>query len=700
MKKTQVALFTTALVLANAAAAQNKDIDEVVVEGKYLSSNEVNSVKTPTPIIDVPQSLSIFTADDITARGIRSVRDIIDYTPGVNSSQGEGHRDAVVFRGVRSTADFYLDGNRDDVQYYRSLYNVEQVEILRGPNALLFGRGGTGGIINRVSKKANISENSNGYVAKVDSFGGFSAEIDSNFVTGDTSAVRINAHYDSLENHRDFFDGDRAGFNATARFELSADTTLDVSYEYADHERFIDRGVPTGADGRPVERLEDIIFTDPELSETTLQANIFRAALQHNFSDTLKGNFSAFYADYDKVYQNFFAVNFNVDTNVVGLDGYIDETDRQNLILSSNLVSEFNTGNVEHTLIFGGEYVDTSSDQFRLNTFFDTTEDDVEFFNTTRPISLSGGAGVNSSGQATSVSFSDLNDFTEVEIAVTSVFFQDQIALSDNFDVLLGARFDRFDIDVFNVENGEQRSRVDEEVSPRAGLIYKPQENVSIYASYSESFLPRSGEQFANINGNNNVLDPNVFENTEFGVKWDINENFSLTAAVFENEQTSPQVSDNDPSTLDVIQSEVSGFEFQVNGQITDTWFVTANYSNLDGEQANGTAPREIPENTFSIWNKFDLNENFGFGIGATYQDESFITNGFVTTFNGNSVRPVLPSYTRVDASAYYNVSDSLSVQLKVENLTDELYFPNSHSTHQATVGAPINALLTLTGKF
>jgi len=697
MRKTQVAAFTAALLLSNAVVAQlDKDIEEVIVEGQFLSISEVNSVKTPTPIIDVPQSLSIITADEITERGITAVRGIIDYTPGVNTSQGEGHRDAVVFRGVRSTADFYVDGNRDDVQYYRALYNVEQVEVLRGPNALLFGRGGTGGILNRVSKKAQLDEQFIGYKTSVNTFGGTGLEVDGNFSTGETSAIRINAMYESLENHRDFFDGDRIGFNPTARFELSSATTLDLSYEYADHERFVDRGIPTGADGRPVEALEDIIFTDPERSETSLEAHIFRAALQHEFSDTLKGNFSAFYGDYDKVYQNFFAVGFDETTNIVDLDGYIDETDRQNLILSANLVSEFQTGEIGHTIIVGGEYIDTSSDQFRINSVFDTSNDDVESFIATRPINFSGGIGINAAGQVTNNSFSDLNDDTRVSLDVTSIYVQDQIALSDNLDILIGARFDNFDIEVFNAENGETRTRTDDEVSPRAGIIYKPQENISIYASYSESFLPRSGEQFANINGNNNALDPNTFSNLEFGLKWDFSRGLSLTAAIFENEQSSPQVADNDPSTLDIIDSEISGFEFQLSGQITEVWSLSANYSNLDGEQVNrsgdtGLDPRELPENTFSVWNSVDVNSVFGFGIGATFQDESFVNNS-------NSA--VLPSYTRVDASAYYNVSDKLRVQLNVENLSDELYFPNSHSTHQVTVGAPINALLTLTGKF
>ncbi len=699
MKKTQIAMITTALLMSGAVSAQNKDIEEVVVEGKFLSSNEVNSVKTPTPIIDVPQSLSIFTADEITARGITSVGDIINYTPGVNTSQGEGHRDSVVFRGVRSTADFYLDGNRDDVQYYRGLYNVEQVEILRGPNALLFGRGGTGGVINRVSKKAKIDEQFTGFKSTLDSFGGFGVELDHNISSSDTSAVRINVAYESLENHRDFFDGDRIGFNPTARFLLSEDTTLDLSYEYADHERFIDRGIPTGSDGRPVEAFEDIVFGNDQVNLTGLEAHIVRAALQHNFSDTTKGNLSAFFADYSKFYDNFYASGYNqAETpNVVELDGYTDETERQNVILSSNLVSEFDTGNIGHTFIIGGEYISTSSDQFRFNPVFSTSNDDRENFLVSRPINFSGSAGINAAGDTTSFTFSDLNDDTRVDIDVYSLYVQDQIEVSEQLDILVGARFDSFDINVFNAETSETRDRKDDEVSPRFGVIYKPQEQVSIYASYSESFLPRSGEQFANINGSNNALDPNTFTNLEFGIKWDFAQGLSLTAALFENEQSSPQVADNDPSTLDVIESDISGFEFQLTGQVTDSWSLSANYSNLDGEiisstgAGTGRTPRELPENTFSLWNSFQVASNFGVGIGATYQDESFVNTSNSAT---------LPSYTRVDASAYYDISEKLRVQLNVENLTDELYFPNAHSTHQVTVGAPINALLTLTGKF
>ena len=714
LQKTKITLaILSSTLIGTESFAQNSEIEEITVTGQYLASDRVNSVKTPTPIIDVPQSLSILTAADFEERGIVDIRGVVDYTPGVNSSQGEGHRDAVVFRGNRSTADFYLDGNRDDVQYFRSLYNLEQVEVLRGPNALLFGRGGTGGIINRVTKKAAIGESFTGYNASVNSFGGFGFEVDSNFVTTDKSAVRINAHYEELENHRDFFDGERFGFNPTAKIQLSDKTTLDVSYEYANHERFIDRGIPS-SDGRPASELDDITFADPDNNFTTLDAHLFRAAIEHKFTESIKGNFSAFYGDYDKVYSNFFPVNFNETENTVDIDGYIDETDRQNLILSASLVSEFNTGNVEHTLLFGAEYVDTSSDQFRFNSLFDTSNDDVETFNVSDPLDFNDFVGINSINQVATSTFSaaSLNDDTEVDIDVTSIFIQDQIAISEQLDIVVGLRYDQFDIrEVDFEENGEVSTSSDNEVSPRLGIIYKPQENVSLYASYSETFLPRSGEQFANIGGTQNTdgdpFDADEFDNLEIGAKWDVNPNLSLTAALFENQQSrldnAPTSVDPSGTTLIAVDTEVSGFEFQVNGRITDIWSIAANYSYLDGEfdsgdpEEDGRSPREIPENTASVWNTFDFSPKFGLGLGAIYQDESFTEN---PDERPDSERVILPSYVRVDASAFYNVSDNLKLQLNVENLLDKEYFPNAHTDNNITVGAPINATFSLSGKF
>lgn len=689
----------TALALAItsvAAVAEDSPIEQVRVVEKYLSADKSNAVKTPTPILDVPQSLSIIDAEEISKRNITSIEQIILYTPGVNTSQGEGHRDAVVFRGIRSTADFFIDGNRDDVQYYRPLYNIEQVEILRGPNALLFGRGGTGGILNRVSKTADLDSSFTGYTAGINSFGGYRAEIDANIAATESAAFRINGMYEQLKNHRDFFDGERIGINPTAHFTVGENTSFDLSYEYIDHQRFIDRGIPTGDDGRPVEALNNIVFGDPENNYDEMQADIVRVRAQHTFSDDMKANFNVMYGDYDKVYANLYATDYTPSDNSVELDGYIDGTQRQNLIVSGNLINEFDMGGIHHTVIVGAEHIVTSSDQDRFNTLFDTTNDDRERFIAERPFNLRDFAGVNAGGIATRFAYSDLNDDTRVDLVVSSLYVQDEIALSQHFDVVLGARLDSFDIEVFDAKADVTRTRLDEEISPRAGLIFKPKENVSVYTSYSESFLPRSGEQFTDINGDKDRLAPDTYSSNELGVKWDLQHGLSFTAAVFENTQRSPQPSDQDPATLDVTESDISGVEFQLIGYVLDNWHMTLNYGHLKGEIVErtgptGRTPRELPENTFSMWNSIQATDNFGFGIGATYQDDSFADTNNTA---------ILPSYIRLDGAAYYQLTPDTRIQLNIENANDTDYYPNAHSTHQATVGAPLNVNLLITGRF
>lgn len=693
--KTPRVLMTGALLTALTASSswaqeaaetgQDKvyELEDYVVTEQFLYTDQVNALKTPTPIIDVPQSLSIIASEEIALRGFDSIGDIVNYTPGVNNAQGEGHRDAVVFRGSRSTGSFFVDGVRDDVEYYRPLYNVEQLEILRGPNALLFGRGGTGGIINRVLKKGTIGQTFTEYQLSVDTFGAYSAQIDSNFAIDEDSAFRINAFYEKLDNHRDHYDGDRFGVTPTAKFLLGEKTTLDVTYEYNDNERFIDRGIPTGADGKPAGELDGIFFGDDDVSEATFEAHVLRAALQHRFSEELKARFDLAYGDYDKYYANYYTSNYDetVSPEQVTLSGYVDTTQRETLTLTGGLIGEFETGDIGHTLVAGVEFVGSENNNDRFVAPSSTIDlSDVGSFQ---------GAG-----------FSTFNDNTEADLRVFSLYIQDEIALLEQLDLVLGARYDRFDfeVDVLDVNGNltDRRSQVDEEITPRLGLVFKPRENISLYASYSQTFLPQSGEQFASVGGNNLDLDPDEFINLEAGVKWDFNPRMSFTAAIFDLQQDAKET-DGMGNLFDVEQN-VYGFEAQFLAQLTDAWFLSAGYSYLDGEitdetdpSVDGNRPRELPEHSFSVWNRYQLTEKLGLGLGVIYQDATYITEDNDTE---------LPSYVRVDAAAYYEINENLRLQLNIENLLDEDYYPHAHGDHQVTVGAPIHARLALTGRF
>ncbi|WP_295691565.1 TonB-dependent siderophore receptor [uncultured Maricaulis sp.] len=692
-------LLTTVLTVslgAGQAIAQGEDVDVIEITGRYLSLDQLNSVKTPTPIIDVPQSLSIITDVQITEQGFVNFGDILRYTPGLSISQGEGHRDAINIRGNQSTADFFLNGIRDDVQYYRPLYNLEQVEILRGSNALLFGRGGGGGVVNRVTKTPVVGEAFHGFGAAIDTFGAGQLTADINLDTGDQSGVRLNGFIETMANHRDAFDGTRYGLNPTARIALGNETTLTAFYEYLDDDRVVDRGVPsiavTGAPGRPLEGYDNTFFGSADRNRTTLQAHTFRVRVDHEYTDQLRGNITAQYADYDKAYQNIYAAGFDatVIPNRVTLDGYRDTTARTNLIVQGNLVGEFRTGSLEHTLLVGGEYGDQDTTNARVDNLFAASNDDQISIDFSDPLVIP-----------------DFDFVTPVRdrsssVQFTSLYIQDQIDLTSSLKVMIGARFDRFDVSVLDrqavsaTDNG-RRGRVDEEVSPRFGLIYKPADNISFYASYSETFLPSAGDQFLTLSTTSEDIQPQTFENREIGAKWDINADLSFTAALFRLERGQfTTIDPDDPSIVTTVAgSTTEGFELQLVGELADGWTVNAGYSYLDGVVEgggfDGNATRQTPEHMVSLWNRYQINGELAIAVGATYQDAYFVRED-------NGVE--LPGYTRFDAAVFYDLSQETRIQLNVENLFDTDYFPDAHSNSNISTGEPLNARLSISHEF
>ncbi|MBV7256589.1 TonB-dependent siderophore receptor [Pacificimonas sp. WHA3] len=704
-------LFPAAAYAADVAAdvaAGSAEMDagavdrEIIVKGQYLSIDKLNAVKTPTPLIDIPQSLSIIDSRRIADQAFTSIGDITRYTPGVSASQGEGHRDAIIIRGNQTTADFFIDGLRDDVQYYRPLYNLEQVEILRGANALLFGRGGGGGVINRVTKRADFSETFTGVTASVDTFGSVYLAGDLNFAASDSAAVRLNGYYTGFDNHRDFVGGDAFALNPTVTLKAGANTDIVLSYEYVDDDRTIDRGVPSQnvANGPdvPLKGFDRTFFGSPDANYTTLQAHIVKAHVDHTFSDSLRGNFTAQYADYDKLYQNLFASEEVVVTNgtfpSVELDGYRDITKRQNLIMQANLVGEFDTGSFGHTLLFGFEYGDQDSKNSRADNLFAQNGDDQIVIPFTDPLNIP------------AFSFPVLGRNRASQVEFLSIYLQDQVDVTDWLKIVGGLRFDRFDIDVTDIievndgaadGNDGLLSRKDEEITPRIGFILKPQETLSIYGSYSESFLPRSGDQFLTLSPTSEALEPQKFENLEIGAKWDIRDGLSATLALFRLEQQSVTTVDPlDQGSSIILPGVVTdGIELTLTGRLTDKWSLNTGFSYLDGDVDGGTLDgnktRQTPETMVSLWSQYQATEQLGLGLGLTHQSSFFVRED-------NSVR--VPGYTRLDAAVFYDVSDALRLQLNVENLTNTDYFPDAHSNDNISTGKPLNARFTISGRF
>lgn len=669
--------------VAETATVEDGDRDylpeDIVVTGDrgddYASDDGSTATKTPTPLIDVPQAVSFITEDQLEDQSIRQLNDALRYVPGISMETGEGHRDEVFIRGQETTADFYIDGLRDDAQYYRSLYNIERVEVLKGANALIFGRGAGGGAINRVAKRADFQSAIAGQ-ASVDSFGAFALLADVNSPVSDSLALRLNATYEEFDNDRDFYKGRFYGISPTLTAALGPDTNLYATYSYENDERVTDRGVPALGTG-PLTGFDQTFFGDPDLNGSEFEAHIARLRLEHDFNGGLSANASFQFADYDKIYANILPTG--TDGTTVSFSGYEDAQTRRNWIGQANGIWQAESGNIESTLLFGVE----ASSQDSLNTRRTITFDDSD------PLTMDD----NRTPLAETIfipaySFNDISRANDSQLSTLSFYIQEQLQIGDYIELVGGLRWDRFDLDTVDFD-GEQGDRVDEEFSPRAGLIVKPTPDLSIYASYAESFLPQAGDQFFRVSADNARFEPEKFTNYEIGAKWAPLDSVLVSAAIFRLDRTNTRAPDPTDPALTVLagESRVEGFEVGAVGEVTRFWKANLGYTYLDGELTStstfgteGQRLQQLPKHSISAWNRFDLTDQIGLGLGVIHQSEQF------ASFSNNVV---LPSYWRIDAAAYYTVSERLSVQLNIENLFDEEYYPSAHGDNNIQPGEP-----------
>jgi len=608
---------------------------------------------------------------------MQTMADVVRYVPGVQMAQGEGHRDAPILRGSTTTADFFINGVRDDVQYYRDLYNVERVEVLKGPSGMIFGRGATGGLVNRVTRQANWKD-SRGLALTLGSWDNFRITGDYDQSLNDVAAFRVTGMYEDSESYRDHVELERWAVNPTMTLRPGEATTVEVGYEHFSDDRVTDRGVPS-MDNRPLPSDESTFFGSPDMSTTWARVDALSGVVTHDFLSHVQLVNTTRFADYDKYYQNVFPSGYHAAANTVTVSGYSNLTRRRNLINQTDLTFSAQTGAVRHDFLAGIELSRQETDNFRQTAYFpavdpNATSDFVTLPNTiyTGPVEFRQSA----------------TDADNDSVAKTAgAYLQDQVAFSDHWQVLAGIRFDRFDTQVNNHRTGMSSSKTDNLWSPRIGLIYKPQDSMSLYASYSVSQVPRAGEQLASLTASNRNLDPEKFTNSEVGFKWDATERVALTAAIYQLDRTNVAIVDpNNPAQMILVDGQrVLGLELGLAGQVTDAWQIMAGYAYQDSEVQTPTAQDgnrlgQVPENSVSFWNRYDFSPKWGAGLGVTYRDDVFVSAD-------NAV--VLPGYTRVDAAAYYSVSEKLRVQLNIENLLDENYYASAHSNNNIMPGAP-----------
>ncbi len=676
----------------DATEMQCEDCRPIIVTGRatdYVASSIDTATKTDTPLVDIPQTITVITREQLDDQAHRSLGDVLRYVPGTTVGQGEGNRDQITLRGQNSTADFFLDGVRDDVQYYRGLYNIERVEILKGPYALIFGRGGGGGILNRVQKTPVANKSFAGGTVSFNSFGAWEVAADLNAPLSDAVAVRVNATYEKLESDRDFVDGKRFAWNPYLAAQLGEDWTLGLSYEYVNDDRVPDRGVPSIATGagqpnRPITGYDRQFFGVPGVNRTTLEAHIAKLRVDGQLSDNLKLTSSLLYGDYDKLYVNVYANSpATSQAGTVALDAYSDPTKRENLIAQANLVWDVVTGALGHKILFGIEYGDQKTANQRFNRVFAPNN----IFSLTNPV-------------FPTVSFTTPSRNTASEVEFFSAYVQDQISLGDHFDIVAGVRYDRFKITGIDFVPNPDRpfARSDDKFSPRLGLIWKPAENASVYASYSRSFLPRSGDQFISLTATQQNLAPEKFTNYEIGAKWDIRPHLSATIALFQLDRSNATTPDpaNPLATINVGETRTKGVELALTGRILPDWQVSGGYTHQDAKLRGNdfVALGQVPKHQLSLWNRYDFADRFGAGLGIIHQSSQF------AAIRTSATTTRLPGFTRVDAALFFDVSEAVQVQANVENLFDTDYFADAHNNNNITPGAPINGRVTVKVRF
>jgi catecholate siderophore receptor len=672
---------------ASADADAGGDQRDIIVTGQRLEyglKQTSTATKTATDVKDIPQALSVVTSGQIADQQLRSVADLLNFVPGASYGSGEGNRDQIVLRGNSSTADFFVDGVRDDVQYFRDFYNIDRVEVLKGPNAMIFGRGGGGGIINRVLKRPSF----NAYreaTASADGWGDkrFSLDLDQPLSTG--LGLRLNAVYEDGDSFRRHVDLKRYGINPTAALMVGDDTRIDLSYEYFHDRRTADRGVPADGD-EPIRGFTRTFFGDPHDSFARADVNLATFGIEHRFAENVTLRNRTLFGDYDKFYQNIYPTGFNAGTGLVTLGAYNNLNNRKNLFSQTDLIWE-NALGIDQTLLFGFELGREESRNLRKTGSFQNGN--------TVPIS---DPTVDADVIFASVP-SDANN--RVKATVAAAYIQDQIRPTSWLEIVAGLRFDSFKLTVDDLRGGGAAfERRDSLWSPRLGLILKPTDKLSFYTSYSRSYLPQSGDQFSGLTDITAGLKPERFDNYEAGTKWEVGHGLLATLAVYRLDRTNTRATDpNDPSHTVLTGAQRSkGIELGLERSVTSRWLVSGGYTLQKAEITETTAAapkgREVPlvpRHSFSLWKRYDVTKELGVGLGLIARSKSYASIS-------NAVK--LPGYARVDAALYYRLPMGMEGQVNFENLLGAHYFPTANNDNNISPGAPRTVKATIGYRF
>ncbi len=662
------------------AAAGNSEVITVTAQGSYSEYQAVSATKMSIPLRDVPQSISVINSELLRAQAVINMQDAVRNVAGVRVHLGEGRRDQVLIRGFNAQNDYYINGVRDDAPYYRDVSTLDRVEVLKGPAAVLYGRGSSGGIINRVTKSAEMEHPLMAELTTM--FGSYgekrtSADIGTSFLNGKLSA-RLPGAWEDSGSHRHFYSLDRYTFAPSFLWNVNPNTQVSGQLDYLRDNRLPDRGIPS-VNGQPADVEVGSYYgynPDDYLSNKAF-AQSFK--VQHQGRLLVRDYFR--HTLYDASYSNTFS-NGTVVTNGVTMvkrGQYNAYGPQENYFNQAEAIGTVHLFGMTHSILGGLEYGYQDRDSVR----FDGTAANVALIDPvlTRP----------KYGTVPTTS----NTF---EATTAGVYVQDQINLAARWKATAGVRYDYYR-QVLNDRSPSNNdlSRVDYALSPRVGLVYQPKGNVSLYGSYSHSFQP-SGEGLS-LATNNAELKPETTANYEGGVKFEtLGGKLSTTVSTFHLLRNNIKTTDPvDPTKLVLAgEQRTNGIEVSFDGRVMKHLDVFGGYAWLDsrilksnslssGVPIVGKRPGLVPLHSGSLWATYQFQNGFGFGTGVIYNAERFVANDDLV---------VLPGFTRVDATVFYR-QRHYDVGLNIRNVGNIRYYDTAQGNFQIYPGAPVSGVIT-----
>jgi catecholate siderophore receptor len=664
--------------------------------------------------------VSIITRQFIQDQNFQQLTDVTRYVPGVAVHQGEGNRDELVIRGVDSSANFFVNGFRDDVQIFRDLYNAQSVEVLKGTTMLTFGRGAGGGVVNRTLKSADGQRIYEGTFT-TGSYQDRRVTLDAGQAVNDNVAARLNVMYEASDTFRNYASLERWGINPTVAFAPNDTTKIKLSFEtYHDH-RTADRGNPsigTGTITNPTQPFApngDLskFFGSPTLNRALADVNTGMAFIEHDFENGLTVKNGTYVAAYQKFYQNVYpGSSVNPVSGLFNLSAYNHQTNRQNVFDQTDFTYKTFTGPLFHTIGFGTEFGHQQGIDLRNTGLFPGNNVPACTGGECNVLAMSGFSptyfgpvdfvhhptGINNDGVTTP----DSNSLYHANIQ--SAYVRDTIDVTRWLQLMGGVRFDRFDLSALDQNTNTYRVQLNNLVSPQAAIILKPRDNMSFYGVYSISYLPASGDQFSALNNGNVILDPQKFVNREVGFKWNILPRLLYTAAVYQLDRTNTPLADPlNPGFFVETNNRIRGFENELTGYITDAWQAKFGYAytnaRITGNPAVaggsnilvGNRVQLVPFNQFSLWNKYQFDPLWSAAVGVIYFSDSF-------TSSDDLVR--MPGFVRVDAGIYRKIDENWRVQLNVENIFNKGYWASADGDNNISPGQPRTFRVMAIAKF